>query len=79
MQDSTVKYKAAADLHRQDMDFSEGDSVLVYFRKERFLVGSNSKLGRKKFGLFKILKKLGKNTYLIDLLSEVSTSPLFQC
>nr|CAD1844638.1 unnamed protein product [Ananas comosus var. bracteatus] len=59
------------------MTFNEGDNVLIYVRKERFPAGGYSKLNRKKYGPFKIPKKLGENAYLIDVPPEVSTSPIF--
>ena len=59
------------------MNFNEGDGVLVYLRKERFPIGDYDKLCKRKFGPFKILRKLGVNAYLIDLPPKVSTSPIF--
>lgn len=77
LRDSTVKYKDSVDKHCQGMNFNEGDNVLVYFRKKRFPIGSYSKLCKRKFGTFKIPRKLGANAYLIDLPPEVPTSLIF--
>ena len=77
LQDSTNKYKFSADQHRKYSEFQEGDLVLVYFSRNRFPAGSYGKLSRRKFGPFRILKRLGPNAYLLDLPPDVLTSPIF--
>ncbi|PKU75798.1 hypothetical protein MA16_Dca026359 [Dendrobium catenatum] len=74
---ANVKYKTAADKHRREVVFKEGDMVMAYFRRQRFPVGTFGKLSRKKFGPFRILRKLGTNAYLLDLPNTVGTSPIF--
>ena len=46
------KYKEVADKKRREKIFNVGDLVLVYLRKERFLVGTYNKLKDKKYGPF---------------------------
>ena len=50
---------------------------MVHFRREKFPAESYGKLGRQKFGPFRILKKLGTNAFLVDLPNNVPTSPIF--
>ena len=58
-----AKYKEAADKMRCEKIFNVWDLVLVYLRKERFLVGTYNKLKDKKCGLFQITKKINNNAY----------------
>ena len=39
LEETNAKYKAAADKHRRRKVFEEGDSVMVFLRKEKFPVG----------------------------------------
>ncbi|KAJ9561845.1 hypothetical protein OSB04_007005 [Centaurea solstitialis] len=62
-----LKNKGIADQHQRKKVFREGDDVMVFFRKERFPVGTYGKLQPKKYGPFKITKKINDNAYVVAL------------
>ena len=57
LETTNAKYKEVANKKRREKIFNVGDLVLVYLRKERFLVGTYDKLKDKKYGPFHITKK----------------------
>ena len=67
IEESNAKYKKYVDQKRRNQSFQEGDLVMVYRHKERFLSNSYSKLSKRKIGPYKIIKKIGENAYVVDL------------
>ena len=51
--------------------------MLVYLRKERFLVDTYNKLKDKKYGSFQITKKINNNIYVVALPPNMSISSTF--
>ena len=54
-----------------------GDLVWIYLRKDRFLQGKFWKLKPKADGPFKVLKRISKNAYEIELPEGYGVSPTF--
>ena len=51
--------------------------MLVYLRKERFLVDTYNKLKDKKYRSFQITKKINNNIYVVALPLDMSISSTF--
>lgn len=74
---SNAKYKVQADLYRREKCFDEGDLVMVHLQKERFPIREYHKLQTKKFSPFRIVKKISKNAYILDLPVDWKISSTF--
>ena len=77
LEKSNAKYKATADKKMREKIFCEGDMVMVYLRRERISAGTYNKLKPKKYGSFKIMKKIRDNAYVVDLLNDMAMSKTF--
>ena len=71
------RYVKAANKHRKHVEFNMGDLVWIHLRKERFPQGKFGKLKPKADGPFKVLKRIGKNAYEIELPEGYEVSPIF--
>jgi len=74
---SNAKYKKTTDKKRREKLFEEEDIVMVYLRRERIPTRSCNKLKSKKYALFKIMKKISDNAYVVDLPSNLTISKIF--
>ena len=74
---TNAKYKKADDKKRREKIFNVGDLVLVYLRKERFLVSTYNKLKEKKYGPFQITKKINNNAFVVAFSPDMSISSTF--
>ena len=77
LEQSNLKYKATVDKHRKHQVFEVGDQVMIYLRKERLSAGVHGKLRQKRYGPFKVLKRINAKAYMIDLPNNMNISKTF--
>ena len=66
LEKSQAKYKARHDKHRMGHSFQVGDQVWLYISKDK-MQGEGKKLKPIRYGPFKILEKIGENSFRLDL------------
>ena len=75
---SNHKYKENVDRRRRHHDFEVGDEVMVHLKKGRFPIETYSKLGMRKFGPCKILRKFDSgDAYEVEFPDVMDISPIF--
>ncbi|KAF2300682.1 hypothetical protein GH714_015148 [Hevea brasiliensis] len=66
LEKANEKYKEATDRHKRFKAFKVGDEVIVLMSKARIVRGYH-KLNQRKYGPFKVTKKINDNAYTVDL------------
>lgn len=76
LETANAAYKSAVDQHRRKKEFTEGDLVMAYLRKNRF-PGTRTKLQQRKYGPFRVAKKINDNAYTLQLPDDWNISNTF--
>ena len=77
LENSTTKYKAAADKKRRLVEFEVGDFVYAVLTKDRYTSHEYNKLVVRKIGPVEIIEKINPNAYRLKLPSHVRTADVF--
>ena len=64
-------------MHRRSKEFNVDDYVMVHIRPERIPKTFSKKLYARAMGPYFIIRKMGSNTYLLDLPNDMDISPVF--
>lgn len=67
LEETNVKYKTTAHKHRHCKIFKEGNLITVFLCREHYQAGTYNKLRSRKYGPYKILKKINGSVFVIDL------------
>ena len=74
---SNEEYKLPTDVHCRSKEFNVGDYVMVRIRSKRIPKTFPKKLYERDMGPYSIIRKMGSNTYLLDLPNDMDISPVF--
>ena len=74
MEKSNARYKVVADNKMREKVFEEENMIMVYMRKERISARSYNKLKPRKYGPFRVIRKINDNAYVVDLPSDMAIS-----
>jgi hypothetical protein len=78
LEQANDKYKGATDSKRRAKIFHEGDLVMAHLRKNHFPAGTYGKLKSRKYGPFRIKRKINDNTFNVaDLFAYHPDEPLY--
>ena len=71
------KYQKSANKHQKFTAFKKGDLVWIHLHKECFSQGRYGKLKPQADGPFKVVHRVGKNAYKIELPEDYGVSDTF--
>lgn len=77
LEESSRKYKAAADKSRRELLFQPGDLVWVVLTKDRLPAHEYNKLRSRKIGPVKVLERINQNAYRLELPDHIKTANVF--
>ena len=77
LEESSSKYKAAADRKRRELIFNSRDLVWVVLTKDRMPAHEYNKLRSRKFGPVRALELINPNVYRLELPDHIKTANVF--
>ena len=72
-----LKYKKQFNRYRKHVEFNVRDLLWIHLRKDRFPQGKHGKLKPRADDPFKIIEKIGRNAYKLELPAGYDISPTF--
>ena len=73
---ANAKYRAEVDKHRHNKVFQEGDLVMMHLWRNCF-PGIHTKLAKRKYGSFRVARKINDNAYVLQLPNNWNISHIF--